>query len=136
MTTNSEYLGNEGYALMGAAFEVYKELGYGLSEEIYQESLELELGFQAIPFTPKGELVVFYKGHQLKKTYIPDLLIHDEIVTELKAVKALLPEHEQQLLNYMHITKKAVGYLINFGTKQSVEWKRYILKEYIPDTHL
>jgi GxxExxY protein len=136
MTSNPEYLGNEGYALMGAAFEVYKELGYGLSEEIYQESLELELGFQSIPFIPKEELAVYYKGHQLKKTYVPDLLAYSEIVTELKAVKALLPEHEQQLLNYMHITKKAVGYLINFGTKKSVEWKRYILKEYIPDTHL
>ena len=45
MTENTEYMGKEGYALMGAVFEVYKELGYGLSEEIYQESLELELGF-------------------------------------------------------------------------------------------
>lgn len=132
MTTNTEYLGNEGYQLMGAAFEVYKEIGYGLSEEIYQESLELELGFRAIPFTAKGELAVYYKARQLKKRYIPDLLVHEEIVTELKAVKSILPEHEQQLLNYMHITKKAVGYLINFGTKQSVEWKRYILKAYIP----
>jgi len=136
MSTNSNHLGDEGYALMGAAFEVYKELGYGLSEEIYQESLEFELGFQSIPFTPKGELVVYYKGQRLKKTYIPDLLVYNEIVTELKAVKELIPEHEQQLLNYMHITKKAVGYLINFGTKKSVEWKRYILAEYIPDSHL
>jgi GxxExxY protein len=51
-------------------------------------------------------------------------------MVELKAVKALTSEHEQQLLNYMHITKKAVGYLINFGPP-SVEWKRLILKEYI-----
>ena len=136
MHTNSNYLGNEGYALMGAAFEVYKEQGYGLSEEIYQESFELELGFQSIPFTPKGELVVYYKGHRLTKTYVTELLVFNEIVTELKAVKALLPEHEQQLLNYMHITKKAVGYLINFGTKKSVEWKRYILTEYIPQNHI
>ena len=134
--SKTEYLGNEGYALMGAVFEVYKELGYGLSEEIYQESLELELGFQGIPFIPKEELPVYYKGHRLKKTYIPDLLVYSEIVTELKAVKALLSDHEKQLLNYMHITKKAVGYLINFGTEKSVEWKRYILKEYIPNSHL
>lgn len=132
MNENLEYMGNEGYALMGAVFEVYKELGYGLGEEIYQESLELELGFQEIEFSPKSELVAYYKGHRLKKRYIPDLLVSKGIVTELKAVKALLPEHEQQLLNYMHLTKKAVGYLINFGTKESVEWKRFILKEYIP----
>lgn len=53
-------------------------------------------------------------------------------MTELKAVKALTPDHTQQLLNYMHITKKAVGYLINFGPLDAVEWKRLILSEYIP----
>ena len=131
MTENTEYMGKEGYALMGAVFEVYKELGYGLSEEIYQESLELELGFRDITFCPKSELIVYYKGRPLKKTYIPDLLVSGELVAELKAVKILTAEHEQQLLNYMHITKKAVGYLINFGTKSSVEWKRFILKQYI-----
>jgi len=130
---NKEYLGNEGYALMGAAFEVYKELGGGLSEEIYQESLEWELGLRDIPFNSKSELAVFYKGHRLKKTYIPDLYVHGEIVTELKAAKALTPEHEQQLLNYMHVTRKPVGYLINFRTKESVEWKRFVLREYIPE---
>jgi GxxExxY protein len=51
----------------------------------------------------------------------------------MKTVKKLTPEHEQQLLNYMHITQKAVGYLINFSTPKSVEWKRYILSEFIPD---
>ncbi len=125
------YLEQEGYDLMGAVFEVYKELGHGLSEEIYHESLEMELGWRNIPYAPKGELAVYYKGHRLKKTYIPDLLVFGEIVTELKTVKALTSGHEQQLLNYMHITRKAVGYLINFSTPQSVEWKRFILSEYV-----
>ena len=129
--TNDEYLSAQGYSLMGAVFEVHKELGGGLSEEIYKESLEWELGLKTIDFSSKAELAVFYKGHQLNKRYIPDLLVSAEIVTELKAVKSLTSEHEQQLLNYMHITKKAVGYLINFGPP-SVEWKRFILKEYIP----
>ena len=132
MSQNKEYLGNEGYALMGAAFEVFKELGGGLSEEVYQESLELELGFRNIPFSSKLELEVYYKNHRLKKKYIPDLLVHGEIVTELKAAKALDSGKEQQLLNYMHITKKAVGYLINFGPTESLEWKRFILKKFIP----
>lgn len=118
---------------MGAAFEVYRELNSGLSEEIYQESLEWELGLRKIPFKSKTELAVFYKGHQLKKTYIPDLFVCDEIVTELKARSALTPEHEQQLLNQMHATKKAIGYLINFGASENIEWKRFILKEYIPE---
>jgi len=126
-----EYLSDEGYALMGAAFEVHREIGGGLSEEIYQESLEWELGLQRIAFQSKAELKVYYKGHLLNKRYIPDLHVFGELVVELKAVKALTSEHEQQLLNYMHITKKPVGYLINFGPP-SVEWKRFILQEYIP----
>lgn len=72
---NTEYMGNEGYALMGAVFEVYKELGYGLSEEIYQESLELELSSRDILFSLKSLLQVYYKNQLLNKTYIPDLLV-------------------------------------------------------------
>lgn len=130
---NEEYLGVEGYQLMGAAFEVHRELNGGLAEEIYQESLEWELGLRKIPFQTKAELRVYYKGHLLNKRYIPDLHVYGELVTELKAVKELNSEHEQQLLNYMRITKKAVGYLINFGPMKQLEWKRYILKEYIPE---
>jgi len=88
------------------------------------------LGLRKIPFQPKAELKLYYKGHLLNKRYIPDLHIYGEIVTELKAVKALAAEHEQQLPNYMHITKKPIGYLINFGPP-SVEWKRFILQDYI-----
>lgn len=129
---NEEYMGNEGYALVGAAFEVHRELGGGMSEEIYQESLELELGFQSMEFIPKGELELYYKGHLLEKKYYPDLLVSGEIIAELKSVKALNSEHERQLLNYMRITRKAVGYLINFGPLEKLEWKRFMLKEYIP----
>ena len=129
---NSEYLGSEGYALIGGAFEVHRELGGGMSEEIYQESFELELGFRSIDFIPKGELQLYYKGHLLEKKYYPDLLVSGEIITELKAVKALNAEHERQLLNYMRITKKAVGYLVNFGPLEKLEWKRFILREYVP----
>lgn len=106
-------------------------MGGGLSEEIYQESLEWELGLRSIHFETKSELKVYYKGHLLNKRYIPDLHVSQELMVELKAVKALTSEHEKQLLNYMHITKKAVGYLINFGPP-SAEWKRFILNEYIP----
>jgi len=132
MHTNKEFLGREGYLFMGAVFEVYKELGHGLGEEIYQESLEMELTDQGIPFSSKQELSVFYKGRRLQKHYIPDLHAFGEIIVELKSVKALLPEHEAQLLNYLRITRKAVGYLVNFGPPGQVEWKRFILREFIP----
>ena len=63
---NKEYLGTEGYALMGAVFEVHRELGCSLSEEIYQESLEWELGLRSITFETKSELKVHYKGSSRK----------------------------------------------------------------------
>jgi len=124
---------DEGYKLMGAAFEVYNEQGFGLSEEIYQESLELELESRGIPFCSRQELKCFYKGRELRKRCVPDLFVFAGIVVELKAVSQLLPEHEAQLINYMRITKKPVGYLINFGHKDALEWKRFILSEFIKD---
>jgi GxxExxY protein len=122
---------NEGYHLMGAAFEVYNDRGYGMAEEIYQECFEIELGLRGIPFASKAELKCFYKGHELKRRYIPDLYVSDSLVVELKAVTELVPEHEAQLFNYMRIARRPVGYLINFGHKGTLEWKRLILSELI-----
>lgn len=118
---------DEGYRLMGAAFEVYNDIGYGLAEEIYQQSLKIELQLREIPFKSKNELTVYYKGHMLRTQYIPDLFVFGGIVAELKAVRELLSEHEAQLFNYMRIARCPVGYLINFGHEGSLEWKRFIL---------
>lgn len=123
---------DEGYNLMGAAFEVYNEQGYGMAEEIYQESLELELEMRAIPFRSKQELKCFYKGRELRKCYFPDLLVFNALVVELKAVSQLLPEHEAQVMNYLRLAKQPVGYLINFGHKDTLEWKRFIISDLIP----
>jgi GxxExxY protein len=120
-------LKQEGYDLMGAAFEVYNVLGYGMAEEIYQQSLEIELGICSIPFLSKTELEVEYKNQKLTTVYRPDLLVFNGIVVELKAVKNLTTEHEAQLFNYMRISKKMVGYLINFGSANELEWKRFAL---------
>ena len=118
---------NEGFALMGAAFEVHATIGGGLAEEIYQESLEIELGMRSIPFVTKAPLSMSYKGRTLRREYFPDLVVSGGVVTELKAVAKLLPEHEAQLLNYLRITGKKVGYLINFGPMAKVEWKRIVI---------
>jgi GxxExxY protein len=69
---------------------------------------------------------VAYKGRDLTTKYNPDLLVFGQIVVELKAVKALAPEHEAQLFNYLRISKKQVGYLINYGAANDLEWKRII----------
>jgi GxxExxY protein len=124
----------EGYKLMGAAFEVYNDRGYGMAEEIYQECVEIELELRGILFEAKQNLSCYYKGRQLKKCYIPDLFVFGSLVVELKAVTQLLPEHEAQLYNYMRLTRRPVGYLINFGHKDTLEWKRLIISEFIPSS--
>ena len=129
MSTKPKILQQEGYQIMGAAFEVYNEQGYGMAEEIYQESLEIEFGTRSIPFQAKPELITHYKGRPLKKRYIPDFFVLGQIVVESKAVSELLAEHEAQLFNYMRISRTPVGYLVNFGHKGTLEWKRYILTD-------
>jgi GxxExxY protein len=120
---------DEGYRFMGGAFDVYNQLGYGMAEEIYQQSLEIELSLRGIPFQSKRELEVFYKDQRLDAHYRPDLMVYEGIVVELKALTELNSDHEAQLFNYMRIARKQVGYLLNFGKKGELEWKRYILTD-------
>lgn len=122
----------EGYKFMGAAFEVYNQLGYGMAEEVYQQSLEIELGLRGIPFHSKQELAMFYKGQMLETRYKPDLFVYEGIVVELKAVSELVSDHEAQLFNYLRIARKPVGYLVNFGSKGELEWKRFIVSDLHP----
>jgi GxxExxY protein len=126
---NSNLYTEEGYKFMAAAFEVYNNRGYGLGEEIYQECLEMELNLRQIPFESKPELKCFYKGQELRKHYVPDLFVFGGLVVELKAVTQLILEHEAQLFNYMRIARQPVGYLLNFGHKGSLEWKRFVLSD-------
>ena len=131
MSRQDQPFAEEGYTLMGAAFEVHNILGGGLLEEIYQQSLEIELELRGIPFRRKPELKVFYKERELAKKYIPDMYVFDGIVVELKSVSAISPEHEAQLMNYMRITRSPVGYLINFGPIGKLQYKRFILSEFL-----
>ncbi len=117
----------EGYALLGACFEVYNEKGNGFLEDVYQEALEIEMALREIPFRAKPELRLFYKGHELRKRYIPDLECYGKIIVELKAVTELCDEHRAQLLNYLKATDTQVGYLINFGHHPKLQYERLVL---------
>jgi GxxExxY protein len=119
----------EGFELIGAAFEVYNQTGYGMAEEVYQECLQIELELRDIPYQSKCQLSLAYKERPLTRRYVPDLLVYSGIVVELKSVKELVPSHEAQLFNYMRIAGVSVGYLINFGRKNDLEWKRYLLTD-------
>jgi len=112
---------NECYQIQGAVFEVYKEMGCGFLEPVYQECLERELLRCQIPFESQKELTVSYKGEPLKQTYKPDLICYGKIIVELKAVKEIAPEHQAQMLNYLKITSMELGLLVNFGAHPKVQ---------------
>jgi len=95
--------------------------------KIYQQAMEIEFELRNIPFESKKNLEVYYKSRKLDKIYIPDLFVFNGIIIELKSVSELTTEHEAQLFNYLKLTRTNVGYLINFGYKENLEWKRYII---------
>jgi len=111
----------ECYQLQGAAFEVYKEMGCGFLESVYQECLEKELRIRQIPFESKKELKLFYKNEPLVQIYVPDLICYNKIIVELKAAAEIAPEHKAQLINYLKATSMQLGLLINFGAFPKVQ---------------
>ena len=118
---------DEVYAIQGAVFDVYKEMGNAWYEEVYQQCLERELADRGIPFEAKKELPIHYKGKPIEKTYVPDLFCFGKIILELKAVDALVDEHRRQILNYLRITYCKLGLLINFGSYPRVAIERFAL---------
>ena len=102
-------------AIIGAAIEVHRTLGPGLLESTYEECLCHELRLRGIPFERQRPLPVTYKGLDLECGYRLDLLVHDAVVVEIKAVEALQPIHEAQLLTYLKLGGWTVGLLINFN---------------------
>ncbi len=105
----------ESYLIRGAIFEVYRVMGCGFLEAVYQECLEKELRSQKIPFVPQQQLQLSYKGEELEQTYTPDLICFEKIIVELKAVKEIAAEHRAQLHNYLKATELKLGLLVNFG---------------------
>ena len=102
------------YEIIGAAMEVHSELGWGLLEAVYQESLHLELLNRGIENQREKEIQVYYKNHLLDKKYKMDIVV-DDIIIELKSATQLVPAHRAQLCNYLRLTHKPLGLLINFG---------------------
>lgn len=111
----SKYAG-QAYEIIGAAFAVYNELGRGLLEAIYEEAMGIELEAKGIHCNMQEPLHVFYKGRMLEKQYRVDISTCD-ILVELKSVKEIISDHRAQLCNYLRLTKKPVGLLVNFGGK-------------------
>ena len=117
---------DEVYTIVGAAFEVHKELGCGFLEAVYQEAFQIELRSKNIPFISQKPLPLFYKGQRLEKEYYADIVCYNNIIVELKALDQLSPKATAQIINYLKASRFKVGVLINFGNT-SLNWKRYIL---------
>lgn len=123
---------DEVYAIVGAAMDVYNDLGPGFLENVYQEAMEVEVVARKIPSRAIQEIHIKYKGRPLKKFYIADLICYDKIIVEIKAMDKLTLREEGQLLNYLKATDMKVGVLINFGHFPTLEWKRLVFTKEPP----
>jgi GxxExxY protein len=117
----------ETYAIRGAVFEVYREMGSGFLEAVYQECLAKEFPRRGVPYLAQEKLRLAYKGDPLQQTYEADFVCLGKIIVELKAVKEIAPDHEAQLLNYLKATGMKLGLLVNFGSYPEVQIERRVL---------
>lgn len=118
------YIGSQ---ILDASILVHKELGPGLLESVYQCCLVIELSSRGFNVQQEVALPVFFKGLPTGKEFRIDLLVEQEIIIELKAVEVILPVHEAQIITYLKLSDKKLGYLINFNVpilKQG--FKRYV----------
>ena len=101
--------------VIGAAIEVHRHLGPGLLESSYQACLCRELELRGIAYHSQVMVPLEYKGQQIAKGYVIDLMIEDSLVVEIKSVDKLLPIHSAQLMTYMRLQRVSSGLLLNFN---------------------
>lgn len=103
------------YKIRGAAFAVYRALGPGLLERVYQEAMAYQLTKDGLSVQREVSVPVVYDGQVLSTDMRLDLLVEDIVVVELKSVEALLPVHKKQLQTYLKLSHRHIGLLINFN---------------------
>jgi GxxExxY protein len=101
--------------VLDSSIAVHKEMGPGLLEAVYQQCLVKELIIRDVKVNTMVPVPLQYKGYMLNKDYVIDMLVADEIILELKAVEVLLPVHEAQIISYLKLANKRLGFLINFN---------------------
>ena len=106
---------DESYQIMGACFEVYRNMGPGFLEPVYQDCLEIELTDRRIPFAHPWKLTIAYKGRTLTKTYEADFVCYEKIIVEVKAVTQIINDHRAQAINYLKATGVRLALLVNFS---------------------
>ena len=128
---NKEQLDALGGEILDACIAVHRELGPGLLESVYKAALMIEFGLREIPCQEEVRIYVNYKGIETGKYFDIDLLICEEIILELKAVKEVIPVFEAKLINHLRLTDKRLGYLINFNVLRLKDgFQRFVNKLY------
>lgn len=110
-------------AVIGCAFEVINELGAGFLESVYERALALALRHRGFSTIAQHPIKVTFRG-ECVGDFFADLLVEGKVIVELKTVRALAPQHQAQVINYLNATGIEVGLLINFGNPR-LEYKRF-----------
>ena len=113
------------YAINACVFEVYRQLGHGFLEKVYENALVREFQSREIVVKAQVPFSVKYKG-MIVGEYCADLVVDERVIVEVKAVERLHPAHEAQILNYLKATGKKVGLLVNFSHPKATV-KRFVL---------
>ena len=126
MHTNKHEFNNNDlvYQVVGCAMEVINELGHGLREKTYEKALIVELKRNNFLFSQQKIYRVYYKNVHIDD-YIPDLLVNDGLIVEIKVVENICDEHIGQVINYLKISGCNLGLILNFKHSK-LEWKRVI----------
>lgn len=114
--------------VIGLAIEVHRTVGPGLLESVYQECLCTELNGAGIPFQSQAMVAVHYKGSVIQMGFRADIVVADTIILEIKAVAAIVPAHEAQILTYLRMSGKPLGFIMNFHASRLKDGlRRYIV---------
>ena len=118
------------YQVIGCAIEVYKTLGPGLLESVYEKALVHELTLKGISVRAQVEIEMNYKGVNLGDGLRLDLLVDDKLIVELKSVEELRPVHYKQLQTYLKLTNRRLGLLINFNVNDIMDGVKRVINGY------
>ncbi len=114
------------HKIIGAAYQVFNQLGFGFLENVYKKAMIIELSKSSLKVEAEKPLKVYYDKEVVGDFYA-DLFVEGEIIVELKSVQNLTKEYEIQLVNYLNCLRKEIGLLINFGPS-GVDVKRKFRK--------
>ncbi len=118
--------------IFAAALEVHKHLGPGLLESVYQHTLLKELLSRGLNVQCQVPIALYYKGSETGKQFFVDMMVENEIIIEIKAVEGILPVHEAQLLSYLKLADKRLGFLINFNVPLIKDGFKRKVNNYFP----